>query len=91
MTDNQKQQIKVLRESGESYARISRMTGLPVNSIKTYCRRNNLQGANAEKNNETSACRYCGKAIEQNPGRKEVLLGQMQDALVELPHEPGEP
>ena len=71
MTDNQKQQIKILRESGESYAQISKMTGLPINSIKTYCRRNNLQGANVEKNNETSACRYCGKPIEQNPGRKE--------------------
>lgn len=71
MTDNQKQQIKILRESGESYAQISKMTGLPVNSIKTYCRRNNLTNANTEKDNKPSKCRYCGKPIEQILGRKE--------------------
>lgn len=71
MTDKEKQQIKILRESGESYAQISRMVGLPLNSIKTFCRRNNLVVANVQKKIETSICRYCGKPVEQNPGRKE--------------------
>ena len=48
MTDKEKQQIKALRESGESYAQISKMMDLPINSIKTYCRRNNLTSIDVE-------------------------------------------
>ena len=70
MTDKEKQQIKALRESGESYAQISKMMDLPINSIKTYCRRNNLTSIDVEREDKTSTCLECGKPIEQNPGRK---------------------
>ena len=70
MTDKEKQQIKALRESGESYAQISKMMDLPINSIKTYCRRNNLTSIDVEKEDKTSTCVECGKPIEQTPGRK---------------------
>ena len=70
MTDKEKQQIKALRESGESYAQISKMMDLPINSIKTYCRRNNLTSIDVEREDKTSTCLECGKSIEQNPGRK---------------------
>lgn len=70
MTDKEKQQIKALRESGESYAQISKMMDLPINSIKTYCRRNNLTSIDVEKEDKTSTCLECGKPIEQTPGRK---------------------
>ena len=70
MTDKEKQQIKALRESGESYAQISKMMDLPINSIKTYCRRNNLTSIDVEREDKTSTCLECGKPIEQTPGRK---------------------
>ena len=60
MTDKEKQQIKALRESGESYAQISKMMDLPINSIKTYCRRNNLTSIDVEKEDKTSTCLECG-------------------------------
>ena len=71
MTDKEKQQIKALRESGVSYKDISRVVGLPINSIKTYCRRNKLTSIDVKKEEKPSVCLQCGKPINQTPGRKE--------------------
>lgn len=72
MTDREKQIIAECRELGLSYVQISRMMGLSINSIKTYCRRHNLGGSKAYENQAgvVSKCEQCGKAVQQNPGRK---------------------
>ena len=44
MTDNVKKEIVQLRRSGVGYGRISRQLGIPLSTVKSYCRRNNLLG-----------------------------------------------
>lgn len=72
MTDDQKQQIKEYRDQGLSYSEISRMLGISVNSVKTYCKRNALGGTRAFEGNNSAefCCEQCGKPVKQNPGRK---------------------
>ena len=42
MTTAQKQQIEFLRDKGESYATIAYDLGISENTVKSYCRRNNI-------------------------------------------------
>lgn len=53
MTDIQKEQIKLLRLSGLGYVKIAKELGVSVNTIKSYCRRNE----------NTHTCLHCGKEI----------------------------
>lgn len=72
MTDKEKQQIKEYRDHGFSYSEISRMLGISVNSVKTYCKRHALGDAKAfdGKGSTEFCCEQCGKPVKQNPGRK---------------------
>ena len=72
MTDKEKQQIKEYRDQGLSYSEISRMLGISVNSVKTYCKRHALGGTKAfdGKGSTEFCCEQCGKPVKQNPGRK---------------------
>lgn len=75
MTDKEKEQIFKLRISGYGYTKISRMTGVSVNTIKSYCRRhcqeNLVPTAPVDVRKEKHVCLNCGKEIIQNLGRKE--------------------
>ncbi len=78
MTEEEKTRITELRGNGVGYASISKMLGLSENTVKTFCRRNGLTGQRSsltgEKGNahrEKHICLYCGKPVEQKPGRKE--------------------
>ena len=75
MTDKQKKEIERLRGEQYSYNRISVMLGIPLNTIKTYCRRHDLGGNIVEKTsaitNGNAKCLMCGVAVAQNRGRKE--------------------
>ena len=42
MTTAQKQRIEYLRGKGDSYAAIAADLGISENTIKSYCRRNNI-------------------------------------------------
>ena len=44
MTDAQKKTITAMRENGAGYNEIAREMKLPLNTIKTFCRRNDLTG-----------------------------------------------
>ena len=44
MTNEQKEQIKMLRDSGYGYATIAEALGLTKNQVSAFCRRNNLSG-----------------------------------------------
>lgn len=71
MTENQKTRIAGLRAKGMGYGKIAQELGVPVNTIKSYCRRNSLGGnASVEVpvkalSGETSYCENCGKEIHQ--------------------------
>lgn len=75
MTSEQKEQITQLRSNGCGYMKISQMMNISVNTVKSYCRRNeiekNVPAESDMQKNEQHICRNCGKKVTQNPGRKE--------------------
>lgn len=44
MTDQEKQRIAVMRSAGESYKEIAKTLNLSLNTVQTFCRRNQLTG-----------------------------------------------
>ena len=75
MTNSQREQIRRLREEGHSYTKVARLLNIPENTVKTYCKRNGLNGYAQKKEKSEGAkrgfCKCCGSPVMQNPGRKE--------------------
>lgn len=79
MTEEQKTQITQLRTAGFGYFRVAQVLGISENTVKSYCRRNNLNGTVAVKESKTQnpvddgihLCICCSLPVEQNPRRKE--------------------
>lgn len=72
MTNEQRDLVRTFRRAGLGYGTIAGKTGLSVNTVKSFCRRN----AQAVQEKETVSaqehrCRYCGVPVLQNPSRKE--------------------
>lgn len=71
MTGEQKRNIQEMRQQGLSYARISDSLNLSVNTVKSFCRRNNLSVHNASKDTENKdnkeKCKQCGRRLNQVP------------------------
>ena len=44
MTDNQKSQIIKLRAAGNGYGKIAQTLGISLNTVKSFCRRNDING-----------------------------------------------
>lgn len=75
MNAQQKTEIASLRSQGFGYAKIAQALGLSKNTIKSYCRRNNIGTGAATETAEpletgTSFCECCGKEIQQVFGHK---------------------
>jgi len=71
MNKEQREQISKLRCEGVSYSKISELLGLSINTIKSFCRRNNLGGIGTNANNKSySFCHKCGKQLEIMPKSK---------------------
>ena len=77
MTEQQKAAIAKLRAVGNGYSKISSMLGLSINTIKSYCRRNNIATGNlstvcisAESKEETVYCKQCGNVVSQEAKKK---------------------
>lgn len=68
MTTEEINIIKVLRSQGLGYKKIAGLTGLPVNGVKTYCRRHPVEAAASEE--AQAFCRGCGKPIKRIPQAK---------------------
>lgn len=62
MTNEQKTQIEYYRRKGHGYKQIAKLTGISVNTVKSYLRRNTLKN--------DSVCKQCGNEIIQQKGRK---------------------
>lgn len=74
MNSLQKDRISLLRTNGESYNRIANALGLSVNTVKSYCRRNNIS-CNAPIVTpityiDQAFCRQCGNVLPQTPHKK---------------------
>ncbi len=63
MTDLETRQIEDLRKQGNGYKKIAQLTGLSINTVKSFCRRIGTS--------DSSQCMQCGKEIIQVRGRKE--------------------
>ena len=74
MTIEQQNQIRFLRQNGEGYKRIASLLGLSVNTVKSFCRRNdNLVGEAEETASSVGtavSCRQCGESVQQIAGRR---------------------
>ncbi len=74
MTDNQKREITRLRNTKCSYSNISSTLNIPINTVKSYCRRHGLGSNSGEEENSTDIdalkCLCCGTVIPQIKGRK---------------------
>lgn len=79
MTEEQKLQIIKLRADGYGYNRVAQTLGVSENTIKSFCRRNNLTGkaaveipkARVPADEGKHFCLSCGVFVEQSAGRKE--------------------
>jgi len=57
MTNTQKNEIIRLRDSGKTYAEISKALGLSMNTVKSYCLRNGIGGEERKKKKHCVQCR----------------------------------
>ena len=68
MNNIQKERIEKMRLQGYSYSKISIASGISENTIKSYCRRNNLGGIrnlSKQENINNESCKRCGKELIQ--------------------------
>lgn len=74
MNSVQKEHIRELRKQGESYAKIANALGISINTIKSYCRRNNLTSKTCVKPVGSPGggayCQKCGKKLVMKPNQK---------------------
>lgn len=61
MTEGQKEQVLNLRRNGYGYLKIANETGVSVNTVKSFCRRNGCHG---------NTCLACGKTLTQTKGHR---------------------
>ena len=70
MTDNQREQIKALRIDGYGYTKIAQTLEMSVNTVKSYCKRNNVSIKTTEPETPKDVCKNCGEKINQIDGKK---------------------
>lgn len=71
MTDHQKTKIAEMRKAGCGYSEISKALSVSRDTVKTFCRRNNITVDSTEEPKEAAGiCPECGKPITQISGRK---------------------
>lgn len=74
MTMKQKQKIAALRGRGESYKKIAAALGIPLNTVQSYCRRNDMGVSGKipqpEANDAGDVCSNCGRQLIHTPGSK---------------------
>lgn len=73
MTYQQKEKIKQLRGEGFSYTKIASTLGISENTVKSFCRRNNLGGISPGIANQADGvlCRQCGMMLTHTVGAKQ--------------------
>lgn len=64
MTDNEKQSIREMRGSALGYKKIAQSLDLPVGTVKSFCRRENITATGSTLYDENH-CRQCGKPLIQ--------------------------
>lgn len=70
MNSEQKLRIAELRKSGYGCKEISEQLQISINTIKSYCKRHNIQRQNEIIGDDVRFCLQCGKTIPQVQHRK---------------------
>jgi len=74
MTSTERSQIEKLQRQGLGYRRIAAMTGISVNTVKSYCKRNPTPSlAEEELPEDLALCRNCGKPVSQTPHKRKKV------------------
>ena len=71
MTEKQMSQIVEMRKNNITYAAIAEETGIPIGSIKTFCRR---EGMTTKKTPTVPTCKYCGAVLRSTPHSRPRLF-----------------
>ena len=71
MTELQKKQIMGMRKGKATYATISETLGIPVSTIKTFCRRNGMVN---ESFKGKPCCKNCGAELTNTPKARPRLF-----------------
>lgn len=71
MNLEEKEKIKKLRLEGLGYKKISNELGISINTVKSFCRNNNLT---SEFTNKKVLCKQCGQEIIQKEHIKKKLF-----------------
>ena len=74
VTQQQKEQISILRASGISFGKIATTLGISVNTVKSYCKRNPITAAPAPAPAQTERiahCPQCNAVLEQSCGHRQ--------------------
>lgn len=76
MTTDEKRMLSIYHQQGLGYKKIAQLMGLSVNTVKTYCKRNDLGGKTATDNQHSigKVCKCCGAPLHQTPGQKPRLF-----------------
>ena len=72
MTYTERSRIVVLQHQGYGYKKISAITGLPLNTVKSFCARHPVQIK--ELPGPNALCRNCLAPIEQTPHKRKRLF-----------------
>ena len=67
MNQQQKEEIKQLRQNGLGYKRISAITGISLNTIKSYCQREKIEKVVME---DVDKCLLCDTPLLHIKGKK---------------------
>ena len=65
MTSEQQRSIRALRSTGQTMPQIAAALGLPMNSVKSFLRR---------ERQKDGVCKQCGRPLVQLPGKKAKLF-----------------
>ena len=81
MDQNTKENIKHLRRQNYSYACIGSRLGIPMNTVKSYCRRHGVRPESSVRKTKAEKaalviCKYCGKEIAEDGGQKKVFCNR---------------
>lgn len=72
MTAEEICRIGQLRLEGYGYKKIASLIRLPVNTVKTYCRRHPVSKEDVAA--ENNLCKMCGKKLEQTPHKRKRIF-----------------
>lgn len=69
MTNEERMRIVELQRQGYGYKKIATITGLPQNTVKSYCSRHPVVGTDSTERD--GLCRNCKKPLEQTPHKRQ--------------------